>query len=59
MGVNAVEIDHKLRTGLWGTCGEIYLHRSCLPLDEVDLSTAGDQGRHDLWPNKSEGMCGV
>ena len=36
-----------------------YLHRSCVPLAEVDLSTEEDRGQLDLWVNECEGMCGV
>lgn len=56
---DAVEVDHAIRTGLRGIRGEVFLHRSGLPLDEADLSTAADHGQLDLWPNECEGMCGV
>lgn len=56
---DAVDIDYALRTGLRGIRGEVYLHRSCVPLDAADLSTAADRGQLDLWPNECEGMCGV
>lgn len=56
---DAVEVDRALRTGLRGIRGEVYLHRSCVPLEDVDLSTAADRGQLDLWPNECEGMCGV
>lgn len=56
---DAVEIDRGLRTGSRGIRGELFLHRSCRPLDEADLSTAADYGQLDLWPNECEGMCGV
>lgn len=56
---DAVEVDRAIRTGLRGIRGEVFLHRSGLPLDEVDLSTATDQGQLDLWPNECEGMCGL
>lgn len=56
---DAVEIDRSLRKGLRGIRGEVFLHRSCVPLDEADLSTAADHGQLDLWPNECEGMCGV
>lgn len=56
---DAVEVDRALRTGLRGIRGEVFLHRSCLPLEEADLSTATDRGQLDLWPNECEGMCGV
>jgi hypothetical protein len=36
-----------------------YLHRSLVPLAEVDLSTDQDRGQLLLWGNECEGMCGV
>ena len=39
--------------------GEAYLHRSLVPLDQVDLRTAEDRGQENLWINECEGMCGV
>ncbi|MBB2687781.1 UNVERIFIED_ORG: hypothetical protein GGD47_005424 [Rhizobium etli] len=56
---DAIEVDHAIRTGLRGIRGEVYLHRSAIPLGEVDLSSAADHGQLDLWPNECEGMCGV
>lgn len=56
---DAVEVDRALRTGLRGIRGEVYLHRSCVPLEDVDLSTPADRGQLDLWPNECEGICGV
>lgn len=56
---DAVEVDRLIRTELRGIRGEAYLHRSVVPLDEADLTTAADHGQLDLWPNECEGMCGV
>ncbi|WP_106754628.1 MULTISPECIES: hypothetical protein [Pannonibacter] len=56
---DAVEVDRALRHGLRGIRGEVFLHRSCVPLDEADLSTAADRGQLDLFGNECEGMCGV
>ena len=56
---DAVEVDRAIRTGLRGIRGEVFLHRSGVPLDEVDLSTAADHGQFDLWTNEREGMGGV
>lgn len=36
-----------------------FLHRSCVPLDQVDLSTDSERGQGELWGNECEGMCGV
>lgn len=56
---DAVEVDLALRKGVRGIRGEVYLHRSCVPLNEADLSTLADHGQLDLWPSECEGMCGV
>jgi len=56
---DAVEIDEKIRSGFRGVRGELYLHRSMVPLDQVDLSTAEDRGQLNLFNNECEGMCGV
>jgi len=58
----AVAIDHRhreLKREARGDKGLPYLHRSLLPLDQVDLSTDMDRGQGDLWGNECEGMCGV
>lgn len=36
-----------------------FLHRSLRPLDQVDFSTAEDNGQQRLFNNECEGMCGV
>jgi len=56
---DAVAIDRAIRTGLRGIRGEVFLHRSAVPLDEADLTTQQDAGQLDLWGNECEGMCGV
>lgn len=56
---DAVEIDKKIRNGFRGMRSELYLHRSLLPLDQVDLSTDAERGQPDLFNNECEGMCGV
>jgi hypothetical protein len=36
-----------------------WLHRSCVPLEEVDLSNEMDAGQLDMFGNECEGLCGV
>jgi len=36
-----------------------WLHKSCVPLDQVDLSTEMDAGQLDMFGNECEGLCGV
>lgn len=59
---DAVAIDRKLRDGdgpQRTAKGDLYLHSSLKPLDEVDLSTDAERGQPDLFANECEGMCGV
>lgn len=52
----AVEFDRMIRK-LPKFKKKPYLHRSCVPLDEVDLGE--DQGELDLFGNECEGYCGI
>jgi hypothetical protein len=36
-----------------------WLHKSCVPLEDVDLSTEEDAGQLDMFGNECEGLCGV
>lgn len=55
---DAVEIDKEIRQ-MGSIKGAQYMHRSLVPLDEVDLSSAEDRGQTDMFGNECEGMCGV
>lgn len=58
----AVEVDRRLRSRppqAYRTKGVLYLHRSCVPLDQVDFSTDEDRGQLNMFINECEGMCGV
>ncbi|MBR1040736.1 hypothetical protein JQ593_17325 [Bradyrhizobium viridifuturi] len=56
---DAVEVDRVIRNGMRCIRGEVFLHRSAVPLSEVDLSTDADHGQLDLFANECEGMCGL
>ena len=56
---DAVGVDRAIRKGVRGLRGEVFLHRSAVPLDEVDLSTSADFGQLDLFGNECEGICGI
>ena len=56
---DAVAIDGLIRSGFRGLCGEVFLHRSCVPLDEADLDTLEDKGQLNMFGNDCSGMCGV
>jgi hypothetical protein len=53
----AVEVDAVLRN-VW-PAKQIFLHRKCKPLAEVDFQNAEDRGQLNLFNNECEGMCGV
>ena len=55
---DAVEVDAAIRSQP-GIKGQQFMHRSCVPLEQVDLSTAEDHGQIDMFNNECEGMCGV
>lgn len=58
----AVEVDRRLRTHppqAYRTKGILYLHRDCVPLEQVDLMSDIDPRQLDLFNNECEGMCGV
>ena len=39
---------------------EVYLHRSCKPLDEIDFENDIDKGQQVFnFQNECEGLCGV
>lgn len=53
---DAVYMDKKIRR-MPKLKGEVYLHRTCLPLDEVNLGE--DQMSLDDFTNECEGFCGI
>jgi len=55
----AVEFDRAIRSGRPGVLSEAYVHRSLVPLDEVDLYTNVVEGQLDLFAMECEGYCGV
>lgn len=55
----AIEVDRAIRTGLRSIRGDVFLHRSAVPLEVADLTTAEDRGQLNLWGNECEGLCGV
>lgn len=55
---DAVEIDLVVRTMPKMKAAQ-FMHRSRVPLSDVDLRTAEDHGQGNLFGNECEGMCGV
>lgn len=60
---DAVEFDREIRRVNAGSTERVesraFLHRSLLPLADVDLSTPEDHGQGSLFDGECEGMCGV
>jgi len=56
---DALMMDELIREPVNGMRGQQFMHRSCQPLKDVDLSTAEDHGQVDMFNNECEGMCGV
>ncbi len=54
---DAVAFDKDIRK-VGGQTADTFLHRSCKPLNMVDLSTPEERGQQN-WLNECEGMCGV
>ena len=52
-----VELDKAIRHGTKRPEDEIFLHRSCKPIDEIDFEKKDDQ--YNLFENDCQGMCGV
>lgn len=53
---DAVEVDRQIRK-MPKIKGEVYLHRSCKPLDEIDFQENQIDMFHFM--NECEGMCGI
>lgn len=62
---HAVHFDKQIRTNtVKGVRAEVFLHKSCQPLDQVDLRTAEDAGQQAMFDENGfavecEGMCGL
>jgi hypothetical protein len=63
---DAVTIDSAIRNGVKDRTNkkplspaQWFVHRSLLPLADVDFSTAEDRGQLNMFINECEGMCGV
>ena len=54
----AVAFDKKIRLGSRSIKDKVYLHRKCIPLDEVEFNKKEDDKQLDMFNNECEGMCG-
>lgn len=58
---DAVKVDRAIRNGVAGMKdgGQAFLHRSMIPLEEIDFRNSEDHGQVDFFNNECEGMCGI
>jgi hypothetical protein len=55
---DAVSFEKEARENSKNLAGKVYLHRSCVPLDQVQFKP-GDKDRGEGFGNECEGMCGI
>lgn len=55
---DAVQMDKAIRNGYVNSSAQLFVHKTRLPLDEIDFRTAEEAGQRDFI-NECEGMCGV
>lgn len=55
----AVEFDKKVRTITRKKDEQIFVHRSCKPLDEIEFDKKQTDKQLDMFNDECEGMCGV
>lgn len=56
---DAITVDRAIRRSLPGVRGAAFLHRSRIPLEQVDLSTLTERGQQSLFGNECEGVCAL
>ena len=55
----AIDFDKQVRNITRKKDEEIFVHKSCLPLDEVEFDKKEDDRQLNMFNNECEGMCGV
>lgn len=56
---DAVQVDHAIREGVHGSKQRLFLHRSSVPLEEVDLTDPNKDQVAFSFMDECDGMCGV
>jgi hypothetical protein len=54
-----VAYDEEIRCGIKGGAYEAFLHRSLVPIDDVDFRTAEERGQQNFFLNECDGLCGT
>ena len=55
--LEAVEVDYAIRKVR--PPFDLFIHPARVPIDEIDLRSAEEQGQMTLWDNECDGICGV
>jgi hypothetical protein len=55
----AVVFDRKIRNGTAKIKDNLYLHRSCKPLEEIQFNKKETDKQLDMFNNDCSGLCGV
>jgi hypothetical protein len=56
----ACKMDDAIRSdAIPGVTGEVFIHRSCVPLRDVDFSNDIDRGQGELFKSECDGYCGT
>ena len=56
---DAVEFDKSIRTGAKNIKDNLYLHKSCKNLDEVEFNKKENDKQLDMFNNECEGLCSI
>lgn len=56
---DAVAVDEAIRSGFEKTTQKLYVHRSCIPLEEVDFTNPNKDQIAFSFMDECDGMCGV
>ena len=56
---DAVKFDKNIRTGAKNIKDNLFLHKSCKPLDEVEFNKKENDKQLDMFNNECEAVCGV
>ena len=54
-----VEFDKAIRSNTKKPEDKVYLHRDCVPIDQINFDKDKDKEQLDMFNNECEGMCGI
>jgi len=54
-----IEFDKAIRSNTKKSEDKVYLHRDCVPIDQIDFDKDKDKEQLDMFNNDCTGMCGI